>query len=463
MMAFMTCSTQMMVRPSSSRIRRISFIARSISEGLSPLIASSSSNSSGFIARARASSSMRFSCKVRPSTGRSFFSSSEARSRKYSIPSRSAEPRSRRSRPPKAEPIATFSRTLMLANERGVCSTLAIPRCAISWGINRTRSRPLNSTLPSLGPKMPLIRFNKVDFPAPFGPMSPSISPLSTLKLTSFSAGNPPKYFVSLSPSRIASVFRDIRFYGGGAEDHFRTPGCPGVGLPGVSLLVGVEDRLRPLHLAPLGVGKRPAVPGLIVASLADRFGDDLRVDGPGPLDRVRHHLDHHVSGECVVVKQAPVGGVVLFREYFVRRVLEVDTTVVHIPVEHHVADPLHHELRGVPGPDDLRLHSQFDRLPRDRGNSRRVAGGDDEFRVHPLELPEIRREILLGNRSHFDLERQARNGLDQGFDRLPERMPPGVVGHDHANPRDLLLLDHGSDGAHVFRSRRQAGADRKS
>ena len=39
------------------------------------------------------------------------------------------------------------------------------------------------------------------------------------------------------------------------------------------------------------------------------------------------------------------------------------------------------------------------------------MTGGDYEFRIQTLELPEIRCEVLLGNRSHLDLE------LDHLFD----------------------------------------------
>src|SRR5512137_1695498 len=49
---------------------------------------------------------------------------------------------------------------------------------------------------------MPIIRRTKVVFPEPFGPISPTISFLSMLRLTFLTAIRPPKDFVKFSISR---------------------------------------------------------------------------------------------------------------------------------------------------------------------------------------------------------------------------------------------------------------------
>jgi len=53
---------------------------------------------------------------------------------------------------------------------------------------------------------MPLMTLKSVVFPAPFGPMTLTISPSPTLKLTSLSARKPPKE--RLTPSISSSALR---------------------------------------------------------------------------------------------------------------------------------------------------------------------------------------------------------------------------------------------------------------
>ena len=55
----------------------------------------------------------------------------------------------------------------------------AIPRCAISWRGLPVMSSPAKSTLPSVGRFIPVITLKAVVFPAPFGPMRPTISSFS--------------------------------------------------------------------------------------------------------------------------------------------------------------------------------------------------------------------------------------------------------------------------------------------
>ena len=59
MTTFMSCSMSRMVMPSSSRMRRKSIRASSLSAGFMPAAGSSSSSSRGSVARARAISSRR--------------------------------------------------------------------------------------------------------------------------------------------------------------------------------------------------------------------------------------------------------------------------------------------------------------------------------------------------------------------------------------------------------------------
>src|SRR4051794_25204369 len=47
---------------------------------------------------------------------------------------------------------------------------------------------------------------NRVDFPEPFGPMTPVIEPRATFRLASSSATRPPKCFETRSTTRISSV-----------------------------------------------------------------------------------------------------------------------------------------------------------------------------------------------------------------------------------------------------------------
>src|SRR5512138_2300905 len=60
---------------------------------------------------------------------------------------------------------------------------------------SRLRSNPATVPLPPLGGRMPQSIRMVVDFPAPFGPRKPKISPLLTSRLTRFTATKSPKLF----------------------------------------------------------------------------------------------------------------------------------------------------------------------------------------------------------------------------------------------------------------------------
>src|SRR5215470_12303010 len=68
-------------------------------------------------------------------------------------------------------------------------------------------SSPLKVMAPAVGVKKPLSRLKQVVFPAPFGPIRPTISPSPTVMSTRLTAANPPKCFV-----RWCASSRAIRF-----------------------------------------------------------------------------------------------------------------------------------------------------------------------------------------------------------------------------------------------------------
>src|SRR5690349_19349511 len=69
---------------------------------------------------------------------------------------------------------------------------------------------PAKLTVPWLGASMPVIRLNRVDLPAPFGPMTARTSPCATRIDTWSTAVSPPKRRVSSASSSNATI--DFRF-----------------------------------------------------------------------------------------------------------------------------------------------------------------------------------------------------------------------------------------------------------
>ena len=64
------------------------------------------------------------------------------------------------------------------------------------WVSQFVMSLPSKRTVPLSERWFPVMRLKTVVFPAPFGPMSPTMAPSSTSKETSFTAISPPKDFV---------------------------------------------------------------------------------------------------------------------------------------------------------------------------------------------------------------------------------------------------------------------------
>src|SRR5947199_2977009 len=70
-------------------------------------------------------------------------------------------------------------------------------------------SCPSNSTLPEVASRSPVRQLKKVDFPAPFGPIRPRISPCSSVTEAASTALKLPKAFVTSWASR--SMGRSLR------------------------------------------------------------------------------------------------------------------------------------------------------------------------------------------------------------------------------------------------------------
>src|SRR3954462_9959035 len=66
-----------------------------------------------------------------------------------------------------------------------------------SCGCTPVISRPSSSTWPLSGRRWPVIRLNRVDLPAPLGPITAAICRVSTVSETSETATKPEKDFVS--------------------------------------------------------------------------------------------------------------------------------------------------------------------------------------------------------------------------------------------------------------------------
>src|ERR1700757_2583495 len=91
-----------------------------------------------------------------------------------------------------------------------------MPARACASGDARVRSLPSKTIRPPLGMVSPARQLKKVDLPAPFGPISPMISPALTARSAPATARNSPNFFdtlvasKSLPPSGMASFPQSV-------------------------------------------------------------------------------------------------------------------------------------------------------------------------------------------------------------------------------------------------------------
>src|SRR5262245_43311399 len=93
----------------------------------------------------------------------------------------------------------------MSSKVAGTWKVRPMPAQACASGDARVMSRPAKRILPSVGTVSPARQLKKVDLPAPFGPISPTISPSSTDKSAWRTAKKLPNALETLCASR--SIF----------------------------------------------------------------------------------------------------------------------------------------------------------------------------------------------------------------------------------------------------------------
>src|SRR5437588_1021004 len=214
----MSCSTTRTLSPSSSRAARRSVARRMDSSFDSPDDGSSSRRRYGSAHTARPSSTI----LDRP------IGSSPARFPAYSSSptvARTSRARSRASE--RCSTVGGSARTSESSPPRGDCdsipmtrfsSTVSDPNSSSRWNVRPTRSLarlcdgqsvtsyPKRWTRPETGFTFPVITLNSVVFPAPLGPMSPTICPAPTLSETVSSALTPPNRTETSVASRGAAL-----------------------------------------------------------------------------------------------------------------------------------------------------------------------------------------------------------------------------------------------------------------
>src|SRR5260370_37403381 len=81
-----------------------------------------------------------------------------------------------------------------------------MPRRAVSCGADFVISWPSNRIVPSFGWRNPLTKLNTVVFPAPFGPITKTVSPSFIVNDTFFTAAMPPKRLESFRSWRMGVI-----------------------------------------------------------------------------------------------------------------------------------------------------------------------------------------------------------------------------------------------------------------
>src|SRR5215469_13710775 len=91
----------------------------------------------------------------------------------------------------------TLSRIVMSGNVAGIWKVRPMPSRACASGDARVTSMPSNRTDPALGTRSPARQLKNVDLPAPFGPISPMMSPSATSRSASETARKLPNNCVT--------------------------------------------------------------------------------------------------------------------------------------------------------------------------------------------------------------------------------------------------------------------------
>ena len=194
-----------MLSPCSSCKRRISRTMCSVSASLIPAVGSSSSRSRGFMQRAKAISTARWSpCANSPTTRYALFVRSTS-----SITAATCSLRLRRvlrdRHGQRLTPAAASTATRMLSNtvKSGKTSVIwkvrTMPRATRPTTVRRPIFSPSNHISPAVAGRKPLMILKKVVLPAPFCPMTARNSPGAISKETSSSARSAPKWRLTCS------------------------------------------------------------------------------------------------------------------------------------------------------------------------------------------------------------------------------------------------------------------------
>ena len=105
----------------------------------------------------------------------------------------------------------TFSSTVMESKLRTTWNVRAMPSSEHCSGGSPDMRRPFSRTSPASGTTSPEIALNSEVLPAPFGPISPRISPSRTSKLISTLAATPPNDLLTRSTSSSGGIVRSGR------------------------------------------------------------------------------------------------------------------------------------------------------------------------------------------------------------------------------------------------------------
>src|ERR1035441_8006518 len=97
--------------------------------------------------------------------------------------------------PPNNAATERFSNTERCSNGSGIWNDRPRPARQRCSGGNPVMSRPSSRMRPRSGRRMPVTRLNRVDLPAPFGPMMPSASPRASDKSMSLATTIMPNAF----------------------------------------------------------------------------------------------------------------------------------------------------------------------------------------------------------------------------------------------------------------------------